>query len=117
MATLIPDPIPGLLDALELLDDSIALVHVAMNQNPSADEERRLNQQELRLQAERGVLEAEINSSVAGQPAQGPTPTQHAEIARLSSQVEAATQANVAASAAIALVSDALGLVTQIVST
>ena len=111
------DPVPGLLDSLELVDDAIGLVGVGLNQNPSMDEERTLSQQELRLKAERGVLQAEVNAAASWQSAQGPSDTQHAAIVALSIQVEAATNANAAASLAIGLVSETLGLIAQVVST
>lgn len=115
--TPIPDEIPGLLDSLELVNDALALVHLGLGNNPSMDQARTLNQQELRLAAERDVLKAEIDSAINGQAVQGPTTAQHAAISALSAQVEAATQANAAATQTIALASLALGLLTQVVTT
>lgn len=116
MASENTDEIPGLLDSLELVDNAIALVRVALNQNPGMDDTRALNQQVLRLQAERGVLEAEINAAVGGQAVQGPSSAQHAAIAALSTQVESAVSANAAAGQAINLASRVLGLISQVVS-
>lgn len=117
MATDNTDPIPNLLDSLDLVDEAIGLVQVALNHNPGADDARTLNQQALRLEAERGVLQAEIDAAADASPAQGPTPAQHAAIVALTVQVEAAANANAATSQAIALASQALGLITQVVTT
>lgn len=117
MPTDTDDPIPLLLDSLGLVDSAIGLVQVGLNSNPSVDKERTLNQQEQRLTAERSVLQAEIDAANDGCQVQGPTTAQHASIVALTVQVESATNTGAAADDVVDLVSQALGLVSQVVST
>jgi hypothetical protein len=105
-----------ILHAIELVDDALAMVDMALNNNPSADEERALRQRKLRLEAERAVLEAELDAALDGNVvAQGPSPAQLAEIVSLVQSVEDATNQRAAASSVLSLASKALGLIADVV--
>ena len=70
----------------------------------------------LRLEAERAVLEAELDAAMDGNAtAQGPSATQLAVIVSLVDKVEAATNQQAAASLVLSLASKALALVTDVV--
>lgn len=106
-----------ILHAIELMDDTLAMVDMALNNNPSADEERALRRRKLRLEAERAVLEAELDVALDGNAvAQGPSPAQLAAIVLLVEQVEAATNQRAAASSVLSLASKALALITDVVT-
>jgi hypothetical protein len=104
-----------LLHAIELVDNALALIDIALNGNPTPDEERSLRRQLLRLEAERRVLEAELDALLDDDDAQGPDPQQLAAIVALSEKVEQATLNRVAASSAIALVSRTLTLIVDVI--
>lgn len=110
------DKVPALLHAIELVDSAIALAEGALNDNPSPEEERALNQTLLRLNAERAVLEAELDAALNEDTAvQGPNAAQLAQIESLSKQVEQATSAGAAADAKIALAGKVLNVAAAIV--
>jgi len=70
----------------------------------------------LRLEAERAVLEAELDAALDGQSVvPGPSPEQLTEIVSLVEEVEAATQQRVTAGAVIALAAQSLALVADAV--
>lgn len=105
-----------LLHVIELADETLGMIDMALNNNPSVDEERALRRLTLRLEAERTGLEAELDAALDGQSvAQGPSPQQLAEIVALVELVEAATNQRAAASAVISLGSKSLGLITDAV--
>jgi hypothetical protein len=111
------DKVSELLLAIELVDDAIALVEIALLNNPSTEDERALRRNLLRLEAERSVLEAELDAALDADTAvQGPGAAQQAEIERLSNAVESATNAAVAASLAIALTAKVLDLTISVVT-
>lgn len=103
-------------DALDLVEDAIALVRKALNHNPSDGERRDLEQLLLRLEAERGVLQSEFDAADEGETlVQGPTATQMKAVAALAAKVDTATkQANLSANA-IALGGKVFDLATAIV--
>ena len=103
-------------DALDLLDDAIGLVRKALNHNPSDDERRDLEQLQLRLEAERAVLQAEYDAALDGGTAvQAPSTEQVNKVATLSGQVATATKQANLASDAIALGGKIFDLATEIV--
>lgn len=111
------DHVAALLNALALLDDSLALVGIAKNHNPSDDESRALDRLEVRLEAERTVLQAEVDAAVNdGTNIQGPSAAQVTEIGTLTDQVEQATNNEIAVSDAITLASSSLDVLTSIVT-
>lgn len=105
-----------ILHAIELVDDTLAMIDMALNNNPNVEEERALRRLTLRLEAERAVLEAELDAALDGNAvAQGPTPEQLAAIVSLVEKVEAATNQRAATSAVLTLGANSLGLVTDVV--
>lgn len=111
------DQVVELLLAIALVDDAIALAESALLRNPSTEEERALRRNLLRLQAERAVLEAELNAALdQSTGVQAPGAAQLAEIVALSDEVEAATNAALAASAAVALTARVLDLSISVVT-
>lgn len=106
-----------ILHAIELVDDALAMVDMALNNNPSVDEERALRRRTLRLEAERAVLEAELDAALDGNAvAQGPSPAQLAQIVSLVEKVEAATNTRAAASGVLSLASKSLALIADVVN-
>jgi hypothetical protein len=111
------DHVVELLLAIALVDDAIALAEAALLNNPSTEEERALRRNLLRLRAERAVLEAELGAALdADTEVQAPSRAQLAQIAALSDEVEAATNAAVAASLAVALTARVLDLSVAVVT-
>ena len=105
-----------ILHAIELADDTLAMLDMALNHNPSLDEERALRRRTLRLEAERAVLEAELDAALDGNAvAQGPSPAQLAEIVSLVEAVETATNQRAATSSVLSLASKSLALITDVV--
>jgi ATP-dependent Clp protease ATP-binding subunit ClpA len=105
-----------ILHAIELVDDALAMVDMALNSNPNPDQERALRRQRLRLEAERAVLEAELDAALdSSSSAQGPNAAQLAEIVALVEAVETATNQQAAISNVLSLGSQALGLITDVV--
>jgi ATP-dependent Clp protease ATP-binding subunit ClpA len=103
--------------AVDLLDDAIALVRKALNHNPSDSERRDLEQILLRLESERGVLQAEFDSALEEDTeVQAPSTTQIATVADLSDKVAQATQQANLSSEAIALGGKVFDLATSIVT-
>lgn len=104
-----------ILHAIELVDDALAMIDMALNNNPSVDEERALRRRKLRLEAERAVLEAELDAALDGNAAaKGPSPEQLAQIVSLVQKVEAATNQQAAAGSVLSLASKALALVAEV---
>jgi len=104
-------------DALDLLDDTIALVRKALNHNPSDSERRDLEQLLLRLKSERGVLQAEFDFVLdKDTEVQAPSTTQVAAVADLSNKVAQATQQANLSSDAVALAGKVFDLATSIVT-
>ncbi len=111
------DKIPGLMNAVELVNASIALVQIQQANAPSADQARALQRNLLRLQTELAVLQAELDAALHdGASIQGPSAAQVARIDGLLNQVEQATQASTAVDDAIALTGDVLDLATSVVA-
>jgi hypothetical protein len=105
-----------ILHTIELADATLGMVDGALNNNPSVEEERALRRLLLRLEAERTMLEAELDAAMDDKSvAQGPSPEQLAEIVSLVEAVEAATNQRAAASSVITLATKSLGLVTDAV--
>lgn len=110
------DNVPEILQAIDLVDKGITAAQIGLNHNPEVEDERSLNRILLRLNAERAVLEAELDSAMAADPGvQAPDANQIAAIDSLSTQVEMATNAAVAASDIIELTSKVLDLASSIV--
>jgi C4-type Zn-finger protein len=106
-----------LLQAIFLVDQSIALLETQLASNPSTDEERTLRRNLLRLQAERAVLEAELDAALDNSTGvQAPSTGQLAEIEGLLNRVEAATNSAVSAAQGIRLTTRVLELVTKVVT-
>jgi len=102
-----------LLHVIELADDTLAMIDKALNNKPSVDEERALRRHTLRLEAERTVLEAEIDPAMDGRTlAQGPSPGQLAEVVSQVERVAAATRQRAAAGVVIPLAATSLELIT-----
>jgi hypothetical protein len=105
-----------ILHAIELADDTLTLVDIALSNNPSPDDERALRRQKLRLEAERAVLEAELDAALDGNAAaQGPSAAQLAEVLNLVQAVEAATHQRAVAGNVLGLASKSLALITDLV--
>ena len=105
-----------ILHTIELADDTLAMVDMALNNNPSVEEERALRRLLLRLEAERSALEAELDAALDGNSvAPGPSPEQLAATVSLVEAVEAATNQRAAAGSVITLATKSLGLVTDAV--
>lgn len=100
--------VTDILHAIELVDNTLALVDNALINNPSKDDERALNRLNLRLEAERSELRADLRSLLKGAVAPSPSPVDIEQMAALSMQVEQATNSAIAASAAITLVRKSL---------
>jgi hypothetical protein len=98
------DSIPDLLNAISVVDEAMARIDAALQGNPSTADERSLNRAKLRLAAQRAVLDSQLDDALAGTASVGgPSPRQVAEIAKLLDQTEQAHNADVSASAALAL--------------
>jgi len=111
------DPVPGLLSSMALVDAAIALAKKALLDNPSVAQERDLNRLVLRLEAERAILEADLDAALAeSTKVKGPTAAQLEQIERLSNEVESATNSAMAVSARIGIAQKALDLVSSILS-
>jgi hypothetical protein len=103
-------------DSLDLMDDTIGLIRKALNHNPSDAQRRDLEQNLLRLNAERGVLQAEFDSAEEGDTeVQGPSTAQMQAVASLSARVETATKNANLSSNAIALGGQVFSLLSQVV--
>ena len=110
-------PVPELLHAIELVNDAITMVEIALTRNPSADDERALRQELVRLEAELAVLEAELDAALDdNNTAQGPSESQLAQMVAMVEEVERLAQRRATASEAIALASRALSLVVDVVT-
>jgi hypothetical protein len=110
------DSVPEILHAIDLVDKAITAAQIGLNHNPSVEDERALNRILLRLNAERAVLEAELDSAMAADPGvQAPDAGQLAAIESLSSQVELATNAAIVVSDIVGLSSKVLDLASSIV--
>ena len=108
--------IPGLLNAILLIDETIALAEKGLLSNPSTEEERSFNRVLLRLKTEREVLDAELDAALNARSAvQGPTASQIAQIGALTDQVEQAANNNANAGARLALIGSVLDLAGKIV--
>jgi hypothetical protein len=109
--------IPGLLNAILLVDEAIALAEKGLLRNPTTEEGRSLNRALLRLKTEREVLDAELDAALEARTVvQGPTASQIAEIGALTDQVERAANDNASVSAGLALVGKVLDLAGEVVS-
>jgi len=109
--------IPGLLDSVALVDKAIAVAKKGLVGNPSLSNDRALNRLILRLEAERSVLEAEIDAALAGSTSvQGPTEAQLKEVERLSAAAENALNRVVAVSMRIEITGKVVDLATDIVT-
>lgn len=107
----------GLKKVLDLLDDAIALVRKALVNNPGDAERRALEWNLLRLEAERGVYQAEFNAELAKETnVQGPTPAQVREVSTLSKKVAQAAQGAIVAGNAIVLAGKVFDLATSIIA-
>jgi len=112
------DKVPELLGALGVVGDAIELADGALHDNPTKEQERALNRALLRLNAELGVLNAELDAALAEDTTvQGPTEAQLAKIAELTDEVENAKNANATISARIALISKVLTVASAILPT
>jgi hypothetical protein len=108
--------IDDLHDSLDLVEDAIGLVRKALNHNPPDGERRDLEQILLRLEAERGVLQAEFDAAAEGTTeVQGPTAAQMKAVAAFAAKVDAATKRANLSSDAIALGGKIFDLATAIV--
>ena len=106
-----------LLHAIDLADQALAMVDVALNNNPSPDEERSLRRQRLRLEAERRALEAELDAALdRGSVADGPTAPQMSAIMALVDDVERATHQRESTSRVLSLASQTLSVISEVTS-
>ena len=106
-----------LLHAIDLVDQALAMVDVALNNNPAPDEERSLRRQRLRLEAERRALEAELDAALDRVTvAAGPTAPQMATILALVDDVERATNQRAAATRVISLARQTLTVISDVTS-
>ncbi len=111
------DMIPGLLNAVDMVNRAIALVQISQANAPSDDQARALQRNFLRLNAELAVLQAELDAAVHdGAHIQGPSAAQVAQIDGLLNKVEQATNQNTAVDDAISLTGDVLDLATSVVA-
>jgi hypothetical protein len=109
------DKVPELVHAIVVVDDAIALAEGAQADNPTPEEDRTLTRLILRLNAERSVLDAELEAALAGQTSvQGPTEAQLAEIGELSDEVERMKNASATVSARIALATKVLEVASSV---
>jgi hypothetical protein len=110
------DKVPGLLDAIALVDDAITMAENALLDGPSKEEERKLNRRILRLKTERSVLDAELDAALDEETGVlGPSQSQIQEIAKLSMQVEQAKAASASVQDRIALTGKVVSLITMVV--
>jgi hypothetical protein len=117
-----PDPAPktpivALEEALSLVFGAIALAQKGLENNPSKEEERTLNDTLNDLNLRRATIEAKLDALIAKTaPLAGPTPAQVAQVAALTGEVEQLTNAAVTASAAVKLTARVLTLATEVAS-
>ena len=106
-----------ILHAIDLVDQALAMVDVALNHNPSPSEERSLRRERLRLEAERSALEAELDAALdQAAVADGPDAPQLATIMKLVEDVERATNQQAAATRVVSLSRQTLTAVSDLTS-
>ncbi|SRR5882762_10038594 len=111
------DKVPALLDAIELVNQAIALANIAKTNVPSDDQTRALERNLLRLNTELAVLNAELDAALNDATGiQGPSASQVAQIESLLNQVEQATNQNAAADNVVSLTGKVLDLATAAIS-
>ncbi len=109
------NPLVNLGNALFLVLDTIAIANKGLLKNPSKEDERKLNRTLAKLELERADIRAKLDAIIAGESdIVGPTSGQVQEISSLTAEVEAVTNANLTASAAVALSSRVLTLATEV---
>lgn len=100
-----------LLEAVDAVEDAIIITEQAMNQNPTRDERRKLNEERLNLERRRFMLNNQIRllarNSADIEP---PSDEQLEELKKLSTKVDDATNQALNASDAIALTGDLLDM-------
>jgi hypothetical protein len=111
------DEVPGLLNAIEMINGAIALAETAKTNVPSEDQTRKLEANLLRLNAELAVFNAELDAALKdGTSVQGPSAAQVAQIDNLLNRVEQASNQQATVDGAISLTGQVLDLATAVVS-
>ena len=98
-------------EALEMVEDALAVARKGLNANPTKQERRELDEDILDLALKRTRLTNSLIALGRGQETiQPPTPGQIAEIKALATQVDQLTRQSVAASQAVTAAGDVLEL-------
>jgi translation initiation factor 6 (eIF-6) len=101
-------------DALEMVEDALAVARKGLNANPSKQERRQLDEDILELTLKRSRL---TNSMIALGRGQGtirpPTADQIAEIKQLATEVDRLTRESLAASRAVVAAGNVLDLLAE----
>ena len=109
------DSYQGLSDALALVFDGISLAGKALLRNPSKEQKRKLNRRIARLEGERAEIAAKMDAIEDGVAnVKGPSAAQVTRIADLSAEVESGAKSDLTASAALAVTSKVVTIVTKI---
>ena len=105
----------GLSNALSLVYDALAAARKALLENPTKEQRRKLQRRIARLEAERAEISAKLDALADGETdVKGPTAAQVAQIAVLTREVGAMTEANLAASKVLAVTTKILALAAKI---
>jgi hypothetical protein len=101
-------------DALEMVEDALAVARLGLNANPTRQERRQLDEDILELALKRTRLTSTMIALGRGeQTIQPPSAAQIAEIKTLAAQVDQLTQQSVAASEAVVATGHVLDLVAE----
>jgi len=109
------NPLVTLGNALSLVFRAIGMAQKGLEKNPSKEEERELNETLVELERKRAEIRAKLDALIAGsRQVASPTTAQVKKVSDLTAEVEAATNASITASGAVALTSRILSLASEI---